>query len=1220
MEKRSRVNEEMPTSKEEKRKEKKPKSGKLFRKRPLKSVGSFMNRIIKTLGTFTHFGDTDAQDAEDDDGGFRNGAPCTLSASSGIIKEDVQVAWDRVVKNASSTSFSLCAGREKLLYQYGDKIPGVLGLKNHGNTCFMNAVVQCLSNTDLLAEYLGLERYKLDLCQTRINGVVKSDESRLAKGEVTEQLASLVRALWTLEYTPQLSVDFKTVVSNYGSQFRGNSQHDALEFLLWLLDCVHEDVNLASHNNNNKTKSTGKGPGGAEEVLSPDPSQSQLPQVQHSFVQEHFQAQYKSSLTCPHCLKQSNTFDPFLCISLPIPLRQTRPLCVTLVFSTKGQRYLRAGLAVPLFGSVACLRRMVADEGKISPDQVILTEVYSTGFQRSFFDEDDLTSIAENDVIYAFQAPPLYIRGGSAWISGYHHSLPSSPYSTGPEGQRLPSSGTLSSEFLNQGVPVKILLLVCNAAGAGQQAVRFGPPFLMREDRSISWDQLQQSILSKIYYLMINGAQAQNTRVLFNIRVVGGSAFYSYLSPQDGRPLYHPAVDRALKLCSSGGPPHVKLIIEWEHRIKDCLFGNIQEEVVKDAESVRNQQQHHVHQYSCTLDECFQLYTKEEQLAPDDAWKCPHCKQLQQGMVKMNLWTLPDILILHLKRFRQVGERRNKLTTLVHFPLVGLDMTPHMVNRNHGTHQLPLQPGWKLSRRPDLAPPDFLYDLYAVCNHHGGMHGGHYTAFCRNSVDGQWYSYDDSSAEPVPEGDVCTRGAYILFYQRRNTIPPWSASSSVNGSTSSSTSDHWLVRLTGGSKRGSMVSGGPIPGPPGPIQAPDSPELPVFGDEPTKTVEKNEFEAKPFVRGTHVRSVSMRSPTKPKETLSKVLPLRWSFGSKDRIKHPTQTRPGELVEYLESGRRPRCTKDSIITLVATPPLRIAQGRAFDLGQDCSSPSGSSLSCTDRPSSDTCYSPKVPEGQSRPCVERNISQGLSNSSNLKARDDSSLRHRSSKRARQEQGRTLDLQLQRGAILGGHISHSAPPSRDSTLRRTKVQTGMTSRAQRDFLQMVIQPENRRGQRGQEGCSQDSLLSFFKPGFMKKDIPRSSIRGQNGRMDGHGQLEKMASSNLAKLSLSNGTLTTVALEERKASVIPSCDTHNCKVQLVNGEAGNHDPVDIQRAHSSSNIQTKLDLTFRRCASLQRNGEIVAPPAHRILLSDKPSYATLQRTRYSTTSLVPL
>lgn len=103
---------------------------------------------------------------------------------------------------------------------------------------------------------------------------------------------------------------------------------------------------------------------------------------------------------------------------------------------------------------------------------------------------------------------------------------------------------------------------------------------------------------------------------------------------------------RALKLCGPGGPPHVKLIIEWEHRIKGwsgfsflfspthmvlffermfyvitclenfcffSLFGNIQEEVVKDAETVKNQHQY-IHQYSCTLDECFYLYTKEEQV------------------------------------------------------------------------------------------------------------------------------------------------------------------------------------------------------------------------------------------------------------------------------------------------------------------------------------------------------------------------------------------------------------------------------------------------------------------------------------------------------------------------------------------------------------------------------------------------------------------------------
>lgn len=120
------------------------------------------------------------------------------------------------------------------------EVYSLTGIKNHGNTCFMNAIIQCLAHTDLLAEYFVLGDYKKDMKRKAQNKKFGT------RGEVTEKLAILLHHLWSSQYNSQISSDFKVVVGQHGLQYRGYAQHDAQEFFLWLLDKVHEDLNRAT--------------------------------------------------------------------------------------------------------------------------------------------------------------------------------------------------------------------------------------------------------------------------------------------------------------------------------------------------------------------------------------------------------------------------------------------------------------------------------------------------------------------------------------------------------------------------------------------------------------------------------------------------------------------------------------------------------------------------------------------------------------------------------------------------------------------------------------------------------------------------------------------------------------------------------------------------------------------------------------------------------------
>ncbi|XP_028818466.1 ubiquitin carboxyl-terminal hydrolase 2a isoform X1 [Denticeps clupeoides] len=183
-------------------------------------------------------------------------------------------------------------------------VQGLVGLRNLGNTCFMNSILQCLSNTESLRDYCLHKSHRRDL-----------NNNNRTNTALMEEFAKLIQTLWTSSGSEAVSPsEFKTQIQRYAPRFVGYNQQDAQEFLRFLLDGLHNEVNRVTVR-----------PRGNMEDFDHLPDEekgrkmwSKYLEREDSKIVDLFVGQLKSSLTCCECGYCSTVFDPFWDLSLPI--------------------------------------------------------------------------------------------------------------------------------------------------------------------------------------------------------------------------------------------------------------------------------------------------------------------------------------------------------------------------------------------------------------------------------------------------------------------------------------------------------------------------------------------------------------------------------------------------------------------------------------------------------------------------------------------------------------------------------------------------------------------------------------------------------------------------------------------------------------------------------------------------------------------------------------
>uniref|UniRef100_A0A9J8A4T3 Ubiquitin carboxyl-terminal hydrolase 32 n=1 Tax=Cyprinus carpio carpio TaxID=630221 RepID=A0A9J8A4T3_CYPCA len=595
------------------------------------------------------------------------------------------------------------------------KVPtekGATGLSNLGNTCFMNSSIQCVSNTKSLTEYFISGRHLYELNRTNPIGM---------RGHMAKCYGDLVQELWSGTQKNVAPLKLRWTIAKYAPRFNGFQQQDSQELLAFLLDGLHEDLNRVHEKPYVELKDSDGRP---DHEVATEAWENHL-RRNRSIVVDLFHGQLRSQVKCKTCGHISARFDPFNFLSLPLPMDSSMHLEIT-VIKLDGTTPVRYGLRLNMDEKYMGLKKQLSELCSLKPEQILLAEVHTSNI-KNFPQDNQKVRHSVNGFLCAFEIPvpgsptsvtspmitekPPMANGtagnnniGKAGLipNGMPSTVvpctPEKPLANGiPNGYAVPVQ---DSPFIGYIIAMHRKMMRTELYFLSSQKNRpslFGMPLIVpctvhtskRDLYDAVWIQVSRLASPLPPQEASNHAQdcddSLGYQYPFTLRVVQKDGHSCAWCPWY-RFCRGCTVDCNEDRASLG---NAYIAVDWDPTALHLRYQTSQERIVEEHPSV--EQSRRAQAEPISLDSCLKAFTSEEELGEDELYYCSKCKTHRLATKKLDLWRLPPVLIVHLKRFQFVNGRWIKSQKIVKFPRESFDpcafLAPREVGQSMGSLQ-----------------------------------------------------------------------------------------------------------------------------------------------------------------------------------------------------------------------------------------------------------------------------------------------------------------------------------------------------------------------------------------------------------------------------------------------------------------------------------------------------------------------------------------------------